>query len=327
MFKMSYNIEIGSYRLKHVESVKITRSVENLMDTATIVTPATVFNKALEVQEKLKASSPVKIQLGYDDNLKTEFEGYLKSVKTDGGSLTLECEDALYLFKGSVKNAEYKNITVKTLLQKTVLELESGNKELRDRHITINCQFDFSYEKFTTVNASGLEVLKKIHDEAKPNIFLKDNVLHIQPLYFDMGLPTIAYNMAVNIDRDGMNLKYRRADERKLKVTAKGKNSAGKEISVTIGEPNGDTETINFPGVTTEEQLKKLAQTAHDGKVYEGYEGDFTAWLVPYIEPGYSVMLKDDDDEVKNGKYYVLKVDTTFDSSGGKRIIGLGKKL
>ncbi|MBR7035645.1 MAG: hypothetical protein IKI25_07835 [Bacteroidales bacterium] len=324
---MSYNIEIGSYRLKHVESVKITRSVENLMDTATIVTPATVFNKALEVQEKLKASSPVKIQLGYDDNLKTEFEGYLKSVKTDGGSLTLECEDALYLFKGSVKNAEYKNITVKTLLQKIVLELESGNKELRDRHITINCQFDFSYEKFTTVNASGLEVLKKIHDEAKPNIFLKDNVLHIQPLYFDMGLPTIAYNMAVNIDRDGMNLKYRRADERKLKVTAKGKNSAGKEISVTIGEPNGDTETINFPGVTTEAQLKELAQTAHDGKVYEGYEGDFTAWLVPYIEPGYSVMLKDDDDEVKNGKYYVLKVDTTFDSSGGKRIIGLGKKL
>lgn len=327
MFKMSYNIEIGTYRLKHVESVKISRSVENLMDTATIVTPATVFNKALEVQSKLKPSMQVKIQLGYDDNLKTEFEGYLKSVKTDGGSLTLECEDALYLFKGSVKNAEYKNITVKTLLQKIVLELESGNKELRDRHITINCQFDFSYEKFTTVNASGLEVLKKIHDEAKPNIFLKDNVLHIQPLYFDMGLPTIAYNMAVNIDRDGMNLKYRRADERKLKVTAKGKNSAGKEISVTIGEPNGDTETINFPGVTTEAQLKELAQTAHDGKVYEGYEGDFTAWLVPYIEPGYSVMLKDDDDEVKNGKYYVLKVDTTFDSSGGKRIVGLGKKL
>ena len=327
MFKMSYNIEIGTYRLKHVESVKISRSVENLMDTATIVTPATVFNKALEVQSKLKPSMQVKIQLGYNDNLKTEFEGYLKSVKTDGGSLTLECEDALYLFKGSVKNAEYKNITVKTLLQKIVLELESGNKELRDRHITINCQFDFSYEKFTTVNASGLEVLKKIHDEAKPNIFLKDNVLHIQPLYFDMGLPTIAYNMAVNIDRDGMNLKYRRADERKLKVTAKGKNSAGKEISVTIGEPNGDTETINFPGVTTEAQLKELAQTAHDGKVYEGYEGDFTAWLVPYIEPGYSVMLKDDDDEVKNGKYYVLKVDTTFDSSGGKRIIGLGKKL
>ena len=327
MFKMSYNIEIGSYRLKHVESVKITRSVENLMDTATIVTPATVFNKALEVQEKLKASSPVKIQLGYDDNLKTEFEGYLKSVKTDGGSLTLECEDALYLFRGSVKNAENKNITVKTLLQKMILELEQGNEDLKKLHITLNCQYDFSYEKFTTVNASGLEVLKKIHDEAKPNIFLKDNVLHIQPLYFDMGLPTIAYNMAVNIDRDGMNLKYRRADERKLKVTAKGKNSARKEISVTIGEPNGDTETINFPGVTTEEQLKKLAQTAHDGKVYEGYEGDFTAWLVPYIEPGYSVMLKDDDDEVKNGKYYVLKVDTTFDSSGGKRIVGLGKKL
>lgn len=327
MFKMCYNIEIGTYRLKHVESVKISRSVENLMDTATIVTPATVFNKALEVQEKLKVSSPVKIQLGYNENLKTEFEGYLKSVKTDGGSLTLECEDALYLFRGSIKNAEYKNITVKNLLQKIIRELEQNNKKLIERNIQVNCQFDFSYEKFTTVNASGFEVLKKIHDEAKPDIFLKGNVLHIQPLYADMGLPTVAYNMSVNIDREGMNLKYRRADERKLKVTAKGKNSAGKEISVTVGEPNGDTETINFPGVTTEAQLRELANTAYNGKVYEGYEGDFTSWLVPYIEPGYSVMLKDDDDEVKNGKYYVLKVDTTFDSSGGKRVIGLGKKL
>ncbi len=326
MFKMSYNIEIGSYRLKHVESVKISRSVENLMDTATIVTPATVFNKALEVQSKLTPGIKVIIQLGYNDKLKTEFDGYLKSVKTDGGSLTLECEDALHLFTGSVKNAEYKNITVKNLLQQIVRELEQSNKELRDRHITINSLFDFSYEKFTTVNASGLEVLKKIHDEAKPNIFIKDNVLHIQPLYADMELPTIAYNMAVNIDRDGMNLKYRRADERKLKVTAKGKNKDGKEISVTVGEPNGDTETINFPGITTEAQLRKLAQTAHDGKVYEGYEGDFTSWLVPYIEPGYSVQLRDND-EVKNGKYYVLKVDTTFDSSGGKRVIELGKKL
>lgn len=325
MFKMSYNIEIGSYRLKHVESVKISRSVENLMDTATIVTPATVFNKALEVQSKLTPGIKVTIQLGYNDNLKTEFDGYLKSVKTDGGSLTLECEDALYLFRGSVKNAEYKNITVKNLLQKILLELQKNDKRLSD--IDINCQFDFSYEKFTTVNASGFEVLKKIHDEAKPDIFLKGNVLHIQPLYADMGLPTVAYNMSVNIDREGMNLKYRRADERKLKVTAKGKNSAGKEISVTVGEPNGDTETINFPGVTTEAQLKELANTAYNGKVYEGYEGDFTSWLVPYIEPGYNVMLKDDDDEVKNGKYYVLKVDTTFDSSGGKRVIGLGKKL
>lgn len=322
---MCYNIEIGSYRLKHVESVKISRSVENLMDTATIVTPATVFNKALEVQSKLTPGIKVTIQLGYNDNLKTEFDGYLKSVKTDGGSLTLECEDALYLFRGSVKNAEYKNITVKNLLQKILLELQKDDKRLSD--IDINCQFDFSYEKFTTVNASGFEVLKKIHDEAKPDIFLKGNVLHIQPLYADMGLPTVAYNMSVNIDREGMNLKYRRADERKLKVTAKGKNSAGKEISVTVGEPNGDTETINFPGVTTEAQLKELANTAYNGKVYEGYEGDFTSWLVPYIEPGYNVMLKDDDDEVKNGKYYVLKVDTTFDSSGGKRVIGLGKKL
>jgi hypothetical protein len=45
--------------------------VESLADTATITLPATVFNKALNVDEKIKRGDPVKIELVYDDNLAT----------------------------------------------------------------------------------------------------------------------------------------------------------------------------------------------------------------------------------------------------------------
>ena len=98
MYSMSWDIRIGGYRLRTIEMVTIKRSVELLSDTATIVIPATVFNRAIEVEGKLKVGDAVEIRLGYDDSLQTEFTGYLKSIKTDGGSLTLECEDGIYLF-------------------------------------------------------------------------------------------------------------------------------------------------------------------------------------------------------------------------------------
>ena len=94
---MSWNIRIGGFRLRMVEKVSIKRSVELLSDTATITLPGTVFNKAINIEDKIKVGDDVEIKLGYNDNLKEEFKGYLKTIKTDGGSLTLELEDDIYL--------------------------------------------------------------------------------------------------------------------------------------------------------------------------------------------------------------------------------------
>ena len=69
MYSMSWDIRIGGYRLRTIEMVTIKRSVELLSDTATIVIPATVFNRAIEVEGKLKVGDAVEIRLGYDDSL------------------------------------------------------------------------------------------------------------------------------------------------------------------------------------------------------------------------------------------------------------------
>jgi len=69
------------------------------------------------------------------------------------------------------------------------------------------------------------------------------------------------------------------------------------------------------------------AKNEYVSRVYDGYEGTFTGWLVPYCDAGYQVKLVDEDYQDKTGNYYVLEVKTNFSKSGGVRTIKIGKKL
>ena len=73
--------------------------------------------------------------------------------------------------------------------------------------------------------------------------------------------------------------------------------------------------------------LERRADEELKAKAYSGYEGSFTAWLVPRVEPGDIAELRDADYETKNGSYYVVSTETTFSSGGGSRKITIGKKI
>ena len=314
---MSWNIRIGGFRLRMVEKVSIKRSVELLSDTATITLPGTVFNKAINIEDKIKVGDDVEIQLGYNDNLKEEFKGYLKAIKTDGGSLTLELEDDIYLFRKSVKDEEMKNASVKNILANICSQVGG---------FSVSCDYDFSYDKFVINNATGYDVLKKIQDEASPNIYLKDKVLHVHPQYAEI-FGEARYDFSRNIERDGTDLKYKSEDERKLLVVVEGTDETGATVSVEKGTTGGDKMTLKLPGVSSRSSLEQKAQSVLEQKVYTGYEGSFQSWLVPYVDAGYKVALTDPDYEIKNGTYYVISVETTFSKDGGVRKITLGKRL
>ena len=113
MLNMNFHIEIGNYQLMMVDSVKIKTSVEQLSDTATILLPGSVFNKYLEVESKIARGDKVLIKLGYDDNLVTEFEGYIESISTDDGAITLNCEDELFNYRVSLADVVLINKTAK----------------------------------------------------------------------------------------------------------------------------------------------------------------------------------------------------------------------
>ena len=317
MYRMSWNIRIGGFRLRMVEKVSIKRSVELLSDTATITLPGTVFNKAINIEDKIKVGDAVEIELGYNDDLKPEFKGYLKAIKTDSGSLTLELEDDIYLFRKSVKDEEMKDASVKNILANICSQVGG---------FSVSCDYDFTYDKFVINNATGYDVLKKIQDEASPNIYLKDKVLHVHPQYAEI-FGEARFDFSRNIERDGTDLKYKSEDERKLLVVVEGTDETGATVSVEKGTTGGDKMTLKLPGVSSRRSLEQKAQSVLEQKVYTGYEGSFQAWLVPYVDAGYKVAITDPDYEIKNGTYYVISVETTFSKDGGVRKITLGKRL
>jgi hypothetical protein len=317
MYSMSYKIKIGKYSLLQLDSVKIVKSVENLADTAVIVIPGAYINAALEMEDKISEGDAVEISLGYDDNLVVEFKGFLNSISTDDGTIKLECEDSLYLFRQPVGDRELKNIGLKTLLQTVASEVSE--------RVKVDCSYDFTYEKFVFFKSTALDVLKKVQEETKANIYFADNVLHVHPPYSEIvNKAAVIYDFAENIEKS--DLKYVSAKDKKIEVEVCATLPDGTMKKVSHGVPGGTKHSV-VVNTTDAVSMKNRAEQQYNLFAYDGFEGSFTGWLVPYVEPSYKIRLRDSEYPAKNGDYYVVGCETEFSSAGGKRKIITGRKI
>ena len=312
---MVYDIQIAGYKLGLLQSVEIHKSVDLLVDTAVVIVPGVVYNQSLDIEEKVKVGDPVTVKLGYDDNLVTEFEGYLQRIDTDDNSIIFNLEDGIYLTRKPVKDKQFSKTTVKEIVQYCLSEI--GMKEL-------NCTYNITYEKFVIKNANAYDVLKKLQDDTKANIYMKGTELNIHPSYVEKG-GDVYYDFAVNVEKS--DLKYRSKDDRKFEIVVEGIGLDGKKKTVTVGTTGGEKRAVKVFNVMDDAALQQRGMEELKYLVYDGYEGSITSWLIPYVEPTYSAHVYDKEYEYKTGSYYVVSVTTTFDESGGVRKVELGRKL
>jgi hypothetical protein len=324
MYDMQWKITIGNYRLAMMESVEVKHSVELLADTATIVLPATAYNKALDVESKIKRGDKVSIELGYDGDLYNEFSGFVESITTDGGSLKINCEDAIFLYRVDLKDIELKEVDVNTILKHVNTEVSKYYPN--ETAFTLSCNYSFKYDKFVIRGNTGHDVLKTIQEETKTNVYLKDRVLHAHLQYTEI-FGKVSYDFSKNIETP--ELKYKLASDRKFMVVVEYTDSEGKTKSKQYGTIGGDKLTVNKKGlgISDPSSLEMVAKEELNRKVYTGYEGSFTGWLIPYCDAGYRATIKDKDYEFKTGSYYVTGTEVKFSMSGGARVITLGKRL
>lgn len=316
MFDMVWDIRVGDkYKLGLLESVEIHKSVDLLADTAIIKIPGVVYNQSLNIEGKVKVGDRIVIKLGYDNNLVTEFEGYLQRIDTDDSSLIFNCEDNIYLMRKPVGDVQLVKTTVKRIAEYCLSQLGLSK---------LNCTYDIEYEKFVIKSANAYDVLKKLQDDTKANIYMKGDELNIHPAYIEKG-GDVKYDFAINIEKS--DLKYRNKDDRKFEVIVEGVGLDGKKIKETVGVTGGEKRTIHVSSPMTKESLRKRGENEMKYLSYDGYEGSITGWLIPYVEPTYSAHIYDKEYEFKTGSYYVVSVTTTFDESGGVRKIELGRKL
>ena len=295
----------------------IEKSVKNLADYATIILPEADMNKVLNVQDSIFRGDKVEIRLGYDENMQTEFIGFVKEITTNDSSLQILCEDALFLFRKGVPNKELKPTTVKKIAQYLVTSIDSSFKVVTD--------YDLPYDKFTIYQDTGFDVLAKLQEETGADIFfdMKNKGLHIHQAYTRKG-GEADYSMQHNIENS--SLEYKSAEDRKVEVPFESVGLDGKTISKTVGQTGGEKITKKV-GRLSADAIKVIADTEYKNKMSPGYEGTFDAWLIPYIEPSFTVGIYDKDYPYKDGRYYAESVTTNFSESGGKRTITPGIKL
>lgn len=319
---MDFDIRIGAYRLMAMASVEVKKSVETLASTATIMLPAYLCNDALAVSDKLAIGNEVTIALGYDEHLETEFKGRLNAIRTDNGSLVLECIDGLYNFKVDMKDAELKGKTLKGLLQ-MVVDTVNANKETENYQL--DCSYESGYDKFIICKATGYDVLKKVQEDFKANIYFDGKTLHCHAPYSQIvNREAVVYDFAVNIEKS--DLKYVLQRDKKTEVEVVMQKPDGSTVKRSYGTPGGEKKSVMTSGVN-EAELGKIAKENYNVWCFDGYEGSFTGWLVPFVEPGYKVRIEDRDFPQKSGDYYVIATEVRFSESGGERKVMLGRRI
>ncbi|MBR2862400.1 MAG: hypothetical protein IKB97_02410 [Bacteroidaceae bacterium] len=316
MFTMVHDIQIGDYRIGMLDKVSIHRSVELLADTATITLPAAQFNVALEVEDKIHRGDVVIIRLGYDEvGIKEEFRGYLQSISTDGGDITLNCEDELHMLRKDISNKQYKAVSLETLL-KEVLAASGVNLKVKNT-------YQWTYESFVISDATAYDVLKKVQEECGADIYIKDGELHIHPPGEVVGIDRF-YNFALNVE--SADLTYRSAADKKVKVVVKATMPDGTVKEVEVGATGGDKVEIKSP-TSDDASMKQRGEEELLRRSFDGYDGSITTWLIPECMPGDIANLHDEDYPKKDGAYFVRSVTTEFSSSGGSRKVELGFRL
>lgn len=316
MYTMVYDITVGPYTVGILDHVEVHRSVELLADTAKIVLPASQFNAALNVEDKIKRGDFVSIGFGYEETGQAlEFQGYVQRISTDDGNITLECEDRLFLFRKAVPDTQQKKVSLKDLLQWVIDQTGTGLK--------LDCSYTWTYDNYVTSSATGYDVLKKVQEESGADIYIDGDTLHVHAPGEKVG-NEVLYDFSLNVE--DCDLTYRRAEDRKVKVVVKSLQADGTVKEMEFGESDGDKVEVRANS-TDSASMTSRGEAELKRRSYTGYDGSITTWLVPYIQPGDKATLHDRDYEYKDGSYYVQSVTTTFGADGGKRKVELGFKL
>lgn len=156
------------------QSIHIESSVQVLANNAKIELPREFRNavdqvgKTINIAGKsildfMKRGDAIKIELGYDGDLQTEFEGYITKIGAEM-PLLLECEDEMFQLKKADRVTKF---------------IKSGKlidilKAVVPAKYTIECNGDYSIGKWLIEDATPFNVLDELRDKAGIRAYFKN---------------------------------------------------------------------------------------------------------------------------------------------------------
>ena len=317
MFALCCKIKIGDSSFTSVREIHISRSIYKIAATAVLKLPVTAMLKQegepstkVETAKQIAVGDQVEIELGYNRAYHLEFKGFVRNINY-ATPLEIECEDYYYPLRSRSVSLQGKT-TLEEVLQKCSLAIGYTAK--------------INISSFQVDNKPVASVLAKLKTDYGVHIFfdLLGNVYATEPAKVVGG--QVKYKLRENVIKDD-SLKFRRAADVKLKIKAICFYKDGEEVEASIGVDGGETKTLHFYDVESENELALLADAELKRHSYDGYEGTIETFLFPFAEPTMVAQVVDDVYKERDGKYYIDSVEVRFSTSGARRKVSLGLKM
>lgn len=324
MFVLTGQAIIGDYVFNAVNGIEITKSVDDLSDTAVIKLP-TKFKirqngEQKFAEEAIKVGDYVFITLGYEDKYKgLEFSGFVKKVSPKI-PLEIHCEDAIWLLRRKNINKVWGKTSVKEIVQEIIKDTPIQMSRFMDNQ-------DIPLDKWIVRNANGAQVLESFRKDLAQTVFIDDEgKLYVGLQQFTNIGETVVYDLNYNLVEN--NLEFKSKEDRRIKIKYNYMNPAtNKKESIEIGDGDGEVREYTTSVVSDKKQLEAMAYAELEKLKYDGFDGDITSFLIPFATRGMKAKLIDSEHENRGGNYFIKKVVTTFDTGGARRKVTLGNRL
>lgn len=321
MFILDGKVTIGNFSFNSVHEIEITKSVEELSDTAIIKLP-TRFKVRQNgsqqfTEDAIKVGDKVAITLAYEGKYSgVEFMGYVKKISPKI-PLEIHCEDALWVLRRKNITKSWEGTTMKEILQEVVkgtsVELASNIPNMK-------------LDKWIIRKANGAQVLESLKKDLLMTIFINDEgklYCGLQQLT-NIG-QTVVYDLNYNLVEN--NLEFKSKEDRRIKVKYTYIDKENKRNSIEVGDPDGEQREYHTSVISDVNQLEKMALSEIEKLKYDGFDGDVTSILMPYSTRGMKAKIIDKEHPNREGNYFIKKVVTTFGTGGARRKISIGNKL
>jgi hypothetical protein len=312
------------------QSIHIESSVQVLANNAKIELPREFRNAVDEVGKSIniagksildfmKRGDAIKIELGYDGKLQTEFEGYITKVGAEM-PLLLECEDEMFQLKKAPRITQFIKSGKLIDILKAVLPAK----------YTIECNGDYSIGKWLIQDATPYNVLEELRDKAGIRAYFKNPTTLCVGMIVDFKAETVhKFNFSENVRR-GSSLKFEQKESKPIFLTVESKQANGSVLSVSVGEKGGDEKKMKLWPNMTKPELEVWANKQQTSVSYNGFEGTLDGWCEPRTKPGHAAQLYRPfyKDRHQDGRYFIESVTIDVNGSEGiKRANNLSYKL
>lgn len=321
MFILEGKVEIGDFTFNAVNDIEITKSVEEMGDTAVIKLP-TRFKVKQNGEQKytenaIKVGDSVTITLGYEGKYSgVEFTGFVKKISPKV-PLEIHCEDAIWLLRRKSITKTWAKTTMKEILQEVV----------KDTPVKLAKRIpDIELDKWIIRNANGAQVLESIREKLFMSVFITDD----GKLYCGLEQltnigQTVVYDLNYNLVDN--SLEFKSKEDRKIKIKYTYIDAKNKRHSIEVGDPDGEQREYHTSVISDMKKLEEMARAEIKKLKYDGFDGDVTSFLIPYATRGMKAKFIDSEHPNREGNYFIKKVVTTFGTGGARRKVTIGNRL